>query len=193
MPVIRIDMEVYVALNEMGKTEDTFDSVLRRLLGLSQKVRGNIHKEHLKSEFSENGFSMMDREVPLEDDEIISDILFEVIDIHLPAHWASSPKRGRQILMVVYGVLSQDFSSPIEDRHQRAAAAVAEKFGISRETVHDKCMRQLFGNGSGLSERFRDALLEIEKDYWARIAAIEEQSGVSSVHLRYPLSEDVTL
>lgn len=193
MPVIRIDIDVYVALNELGRTEDTFNGVLRRLLGFAQKDRGNDHKEHLKSEFSENGFPTMDHEVPLEEDEIISDILFEAIDSHLPAHWASSPKRGRQILMVVYGVLSQDFNCPIDDRHQKAAAAVAQKFGISRETVHDKCMRQLFGNGSGLSERFRDALLEIEKDYWFRVSAIEKQLGVSSIHLRYPLSEDANL
>ena len=151
--MIRVDDDVYDALNEMGRTSDSFNDVLRRLLHLPARDKQRRRP---------------DPSVRPDDAKLVG--LFDVVDKHLPTHWASSDSRAKQILFVVAAFLGASRNWSIAERHLHAVKKVAEQFQVTIQTINDKCGRQLFGTGAGLrqQESFRDALKSIESDFRKR-------------------------
>lgn len=156
-PNIRIDQEVYDYLNARGNTEDSFNDVLRRELGLSEQSKRKaitINQEPITP-------------TP-EEDRSLKEGLGEIIasmNEYLPSEWSGSPSREEQILKVTLAYLTQTPRDlTVDDRQKMAARIVAGEFGVTVETVQDKCGRQLFGNGTGVIDRFRACLIRIEED-----------------------------
>ena len=147
MPTIRIDQDIYDYLNERGKTADTFNDVLRRELGLSRKSPPKVpfYRNHTE--------------------EATDAKMRQFADRHLPPHWAHTPARKKEILMVIEEVLRQPEDWSVADREIAARKTVAKSLGIDSTTVRDKYTRQLYGNGGDQGRRFRDALERIEQDF----------------------------
>lgn len=149
MPMIRVDDEVYERLTEMGRMADSYNDVLRRLLGLPEK-------EKLKKT----------RPTPLVPEEEDLHQFLSATDKHLPEHWSHSRERMSQILWVVAEFLNTPKNLSMRQRQLIAVKQVAKKFGVMVPTVQDKCGRQLYGTGTGQQiERFRQALEKIEADW----------------------------
>jgi len=151
--MIRVDDEVYERLNELGRTEDSFNDVVRRVLGLASK-KVNARALPSSSAVEDKGVSEVRKDIEL----------FGIIDRHLPAHWKETEARRDQIMEVVKNFLRMPSNIPVPERHRKAAKEVAKGRGVEENTVLDKCGRQIFGTGSGLVDQFRDALIRIEAD-----------------------------
>lgn len=151
MPMIRVDEEIYEFLNQRGRTEDTFNDVLRRELGLGSKKRSGhrIDREHKVENQTKNSSG--------------ASSLTSLVDKHLPAHWRSTRARGDQILRVVTTYLRTPKEWDSSRRELSAAQQVANELGVEVTTVQDKCTRQLFGDGAVI-QNFRAALEAIEAD-----------------------------
>jgi hypothetical protein len=149
MPMIRVDDEVYERLAEMGRMADSYNDVLRRVLGLPKKEK-----------------SRKAVPTPMAPDEGFLVQFFSVADKHLPKHWSHSKKRMMQILWVIAEFLKAPKNLSTGERQLIAAKQVAKEFGVEVPTVQDKCGRQLYGTGTGQQmERFRRALEKIEADW----------------------------
>lgn len=154
-PMIRVDDEVYEYLNQRGRTEDSFNDVIRRELGLSPKRQAARQDPPASS----------DEPSPRAVAAALGSVLSEALDRHLPSHWSETPERRTQILEVVTLFLTTDKSWPTADRLVYAAERVAKERCIEVNTVKDKYGRQLYGAGTGQqTERFRLALEAVEKD-----------------------------
>jgi hypothetical protein len=154
VPMIRVDDEVYEYLNQRGRTEDSFNDVVRRELGLSPK-RPAVQQDPPGSS-DEPGLGAVAA--------ALGGVL-SALDRHLPPHWSETPERRTQILKVVTLFLTTDKSWPTADRLACAADRVAKEHGIEVNTVKDKYGRQLYGAGTGQqTERFRLALEAVEKE-----------------------------
>ena len=145
--MIRIDDEAYEMLRNLGKTGDSFNGVIRRLLGLEKKERQISERKQIKHD----------------DDEL--DELFSVINKYLPNKWAESPMRMKQILWTVVRFLKQPRSMPVTERRKYATRETAIHFNVESSTVHAKCGREIYGVGDQLIGKFEDALENIERDY----------------------------
>jgi hypothetical protein len=151
MPMIRVDDEVYEYLNQRGRTEDSFNDVIRRELGLSPKTQ--TARQGSKTDGPRSMAAAP------------ASKLSEALDRHLPPHWSETPERRAQILEVATVFLRTDKSWPAADRLGHAAEHVAKDHDIEINTVKDKYGRQLYGTGTGQqTERFRLALEAVEKD-----------------------------
>ncbi len=152
MPMIRVDDEVYQHLNDRGKTEDTFNDVLRRILGLEAKRRrsGERTPQERKARTTQT------RSVP--PNEMAE--LWSVIEKHLPPRLSNAVHR-RQIEKLVVSFLEAPADWTTKDREISAARQVANEEGVTRETIQDGGTRRL-----GLDiEEFRRRLEAIEVEY----------------------------
>ena len=153
MPMIRVDDEVYQHLNERGNTEDTFNDVIRRELGLPPRkpsravTRGD--SETMPSTATASG------EYP--------PTSIAALDKHLPHHWSDTRARREQILDVFAAFLGMPKDWGITKRHLAACKIVARQRGVTIQTVEDKCGRQLYGQGQ-LMQQFRAALEAAEAE-----------------------------
>lgn len=148
MPNIRIDDEVYQYLNEQGKTEDTFNDVLRRLLGLESarkrldelpKNNAGISRSHTAGE---------------------TEMIERLMEKHLPPFRKHSV-HGRQLVKLVTCYLHSPTEWSVRDREIGAAKMVAKEEGVTRETIQDGATRRL-----GLdTEDFRRRLEPIDAEY----------------------------
>ena len=153
-PMIRVDDEVYEYLNQRGRTEDSFNDVIRRELQLSPKRQS-----------ARQNSPTLDDSTPRAVAAALGSLLSEALDRHLPPHWSETPERRTQILEVVTLFLTTDKSWPTADRLVYAAERVAKERGVEVNTVKDKYGRQLYRTGTGQqTERFRLALEAVEKD-----------------------------
>lgn len=153
VPMIRIDEEVYEYLNQRGHTEDTFNDVLRRELGLGQKKssRGGT-----RSMSGSTGTTRLEHLNALR--------LTPLLDKHLPPHWGDARARRDQILQVVEAFLNTPNEWTTAEREVHAAKLVAKSLGVEVNTVQDKCARQLFGEGT-VMQHFHAALMAIELEW----------------------------
>lgn len=154
MPMIRVDSEIYELLNEKGRTEDTFNDVLRRELGLPSRKSGRQSQAHLSPTTPPVGHAAA---------RGANSELESVLHRRLPPHWADTPARKIQIVEVVQKFLQTPGNWDTKDRHLYAVKAVAAERNLTIQTVADKCGRQLYGEGE-LQPRFRRALDAIEMD-----------------------------
>jgi len=163
VPTIRIDDDVYEALRNLGKTGDSFSDVLRPLLRLGRKkTKSRAPSSVVTSTGLEGVHDMIDSGG---NDEVVEQFV-EVISRHLPEHWRNSTMRFRQIVFVVAKFLNQPRNLSTAERYLSAYRLVAENFDVEATTVHDKCVRQLYGTGKlNLIEQFRRALELIEIDW----------------------------
>jgi predicted CopG family antitoxin len=168
MPTIRVDEDVYEALRNLGKTGDSFSDVLRPLLQLRhKKPRSRTPSAVAANADFEGVRDIIDTEG---NGEAIEEFI-EVISRHLPEHWRTSTVRFRQIVFVVAKFLNQPGNLSTAERYLKAYRLVAEQFNVEATTVHDKCVRQLYGTGKpNLIEQFRRALERIEIDWRNRRA-----------------------
>lgn len=149
-PMIRVDDEVYEYLNQQGRTEDSFNDVIRRELGLE-----------LRKPAAAKPLASMDHEVKQAMDTNKLKAVEDALNRLLPPHWANAPKRRNQIFEVVSAFLHTPKEWGTAEREVHAAKLVAERRGIDVNTVQDKCGRQLYGEGS-LMQQFRNALERLE-------------------------------
>lgn len=148
MPNIRIDDEVYQHLNEQGKTEDTFNDVLRRLLGFDS-ARKRLNE--LPKKDSGNSLSHTAGE---------TEMIERLMEKHLPPHLSNPVHRRQLVKLIEYFLLAPDEWS-VKDREIEAAKMAAKVEGVTRETIQDGGTRRLGLNMAG----FRKRLEAIEADY----------------------------
>jgi hypothetical protein len=151
--MIRIDDEVYEYLNQRGHTEDTFNDVLRRELGLGQKKSS---KGGTRSVSGSAGTTTQEH--------LNASRLTPLLDKHLPSHWGDTRARRDQILQVVEAFLNTPREWTTAEREVYAAKLVAKSLRVEVNTVQDKCTRQLFGNGT-VMQHFHAALMVIESEW----------------------------
>jgi predicted CopG family antitoxin len=153
MPNIRIDEEVYQHLNEQGKTEDTFNDVLRRLLGFDSLKKNLDRLPSTKSLISETAGE--------------NRMIEPLMEKWLPNSYLDNPVHRRQLVNHVrYFLLSpKDWST--KDRQISAAKKVSEEEGVKLETILDGGTRRLRINSEQHLniENFRGRLESIETDY----------------------------
>jgi hypothetical protein len=153
--MIRVDDEVYEHLNQRGRTEDSFNDVIRRELGLPPKRQTTPQEPQSPDDTNPRAVA-----------KALAPVLLTALDGHLPPHWSETPERRAQILEVAMLFLTTDQSWSTADRQLHAARRVAKEHGVDVNTVQDKCGRQLYGTGTGQQiERFRSALEAVEKDF----------------------------
>lgn len=172
--MIRVDDEVYAFLNGRGRTEDSFNDVIRRELGLTPKkllARGRPEEDLndvLPREVDAriHPTASAERSSPSEVCAVLhSEEIVASLNRHLSPHWSDTPARREQILELVLAFLktSRDWSTA--DRQLYAARQVAAAHRVEVNTVQDKCGRQLYGTGAGQQiERFRSALDRVEHE-----------------------------
>jgi hypothetical protein len=153
-PMIRVDDEVYEQLNQRGRTEDSFNDVIRRELGLPSKKQAMPQDSRSTDDPNPRAIA-----------EALAPALVAALDCHLPPHWSETPERRSQILEVATLFLTTDQSWSTVERQLYAARRVAKEHRVDVNTVQDKCGRQLYGTGTGQQiERFRSALEAVEKN-----------------------------
>lgn len=153
-PMIRVDDEVYEHLNQRGRTEDSFNDVIRRELGLPAKRQALPQVSRSPNHLGPRAVA-----------EALAPALTAALDRHLPPHWSETPERRAQILEVATLFLTTDQSWSTAERQLDAARRVAKEHNVEVETVQTKCGRELYGTGTGpLIERFRSALEAVERD-----------------------------
>jgi len=156
-PMVRIDHEVYEYLNQRGRTEDSFNDVIRRELGLPPKRQPKALS------------SSAGRGPDTEASDVQPQRLEEALDRLLPPYWSATRARRTQIREVALAFLRTPPQWTTEERHLHAARQVASAHGIEVTTVHDKCGRQLYGTGSHPQiGQFRMALLRLEEEMGGR-------------------------
>ena len=149
MPNIRIDDEVYKYINDRGKTEDTFNDVLRREFGLeSAKKRLDElpTNEAGTLEYSEDEYQMV---------EVLMEQKFPALN---------NPVHKHQLVKWVLYYLLLPVDWTVKNRSISAAKLLAKEEGVTRETIQDGGTRRLKLN---IAE-FRKKLEDFEKVYFKK-------------------------
>jgi hypothetical protein len=169
MPNIRVDEEVYGYLNERGNTEDTFNDVIRRELGLttSSKSEAKMFAKTVSQSEPTEGVDL----------EFIRKLMIR----HFPQFNPES-KHGTQLLKHVVQFLVAPSNWTTRDRQIAAAKRVAELEEVELQTVQDGAARRL---DISIGE-FRVRLEALEQEFLDQVSA----SGVKKTTAQSLVNKD---
>ena len=133
-PMIRVDDEVYERLNELGRTEDSFNDVVRRVPRIGFKKKSTRERFRHLVQSKDKGVSEVRKDIEL----------FGIIDRHLPPRIGKETEARRDQIMEVVKKFSQNAVK--YTRFQKGIARPRRKWrigrGVEENTVLDKCGRQ---------------------------------------------------